>query len=171
MYQNLHTAIPSTIRGTLLRETTEDITEDDAAPGKFTQPDLLIITNGVLPGEKFPVTSRSNPRKLNANSLANRERQFKTFIQHCASNGLKYEYIDVHFSHKDDRALEMNELIKRKVYEQAFRDFVEEAENPTNTYHHTYQHMKRVNHRDRRGAPKVISPQSEVSRRSDSIPN
>ena len=75
------------------------------------------------------VTSRNNPRKLNANSVKNRERQFKTFIQHCASNELKYEYIDVHFSHKDDKALETNELIKRKGYEQAFREFAEEAEN------------------------------------------
>ena len=85
MYQNLHTSIPSTVRKTSVEEGTWDITEDDTALGKFTQPDLLLITNGVLPEEIFPVTSRSNPRKLNANSVANRERQFKTFIQHCAS--------------------------------------------------------------------------------------
>ena len=136
-------------------EETDDITEDDAALGKFTQPDILLITNGVLPEELFPVTSRNNPRKLNANSVKNRERQFKTFIQHCASNELKYEYIDVHFSHKDDKALETNELIKRKGYEQAFREFAEEAENPTNAYHHTYQRMRRINHA-RGGTPKVI---------------
>lgn len=82
---------------------------------------------------------------MNANSIANRERQFKTFIQHCASNKLKYEYIDVHFSHKDERALEINELIKRNGYEKAFGDFAEAAENPSNPYHQTYQRMKRIN--------------------------
>ena len=130
------------------------MTEDDTALGKFTQPDLLLITNGTLPVETFPVTSKSNPKKLNANSIANRERHFKTFIQHCATNGLKYEYIDVHFSHKDDRALEVNELIKRKGYHQAFVNFANEAEDPTNPYHQTYQRMRRVNHHTG-GEPKI----------------
>ena len=53
MYQNLHTAIPSTVGGTSLAEGTDDITEDDAALGKFTQPDILLITNGVLPENYF----------------------------------------------------------------------------------------------------------------------
>lgn len=46
-----------------------DITEDDEALGRFNQPDLLLIRNGVLPDEEFQVTSKRNPRKLNANSI------------------------------------------------------------------------------------------------------
>ena len=130
-----------------------DITDDDEALGKFTKPDLLLITNGTLPEEIFPVTTSQNPRKLNANSVANREKQFKSFIQHCATNGLRYEYIDVHFSHKDDKALENNEVIKRNGYRQAFQEFATNAEEPTHHYHQTYQRMKRINHH-RGGAPK-----------------
>ena len=156
VYQNLHTSIPSTVR----RESTGnhtwegDITDDDEALGKFTQPDLLLITNGTLPEELFPVTTSQNPRKLNANSIANREKQFQAFIQHCATNGLKYEYIDVHFSHKDDKALENNEVIKRNGYRQAFQDFATNAEAPTHHHHQTYQRMLRINHH-RGGAPTV----------------
>ena len=101
MYQKLLTSIPSTIKRNSSEDETWDITEDDAALGKFTQPEILLIMNGILPEEIFLVTSRNNPRQLNANSVANRERHFKSFIQHYAKNELKYEYIDVHFSHKD----------------------------------------------------------------------
>ena len=43
------------------------------------------------------------------------------------------------------RALEVNELIKCKVYHQAFVNFANEAEDPTNSYHQTYQNMRRIN--------------------------
>jgi hypothetical protein len=119
-----------------------ETTEDDDTLGKFTQPDLLLITNGTLPSEQFPITSKKNPRKLNANSIPNRARQFGEFIKHCAENGLKYEYFDVHFSHKDDKALEINERTKRKGYEQAFINFADKAGDPNHLLHGTYRQMK-----------------------------
>jgi hypothetical protein len=131
-----------------------EITEDDDTLGKFTQPDILLITNGTLPSEEFPITTKKNPRKLNANSISNRARQFRSFIDHCAKNRLKYEYFDVHFSHKDDKALENNERIKRTGYERAFDNFADKARDLTHPFHHTYQQMKRINHH-RGGAPKV----------------
>ena len=91
------------------------------------------------------------------------KRQFQTFIHHCATEGLKYEYIDVHFSLKDERALETNELIKKNGYDQAFLDFAEEAEDNTSVYH-TYQRMRRINHH-REGAPKV-TPLESISMES-----
>ena len=84
VYQNLHTSIPSTIQGTPSTDLAPNTENNDEVMGKFTQPDLLLVTNGILPEDQFPVTSKSNPRKLNANSLLNRDRQFKTFVQHCA---------------------------------------------------------------------------------------
>ena len=41
------------------------------------------------------VFCKANPRKLNMNSLANRDRQFQAFIEHCATKGLKYEFFVV----------------------------------------------------------------------------
>ena len=93
VYNNLHTSIPSTIMGNTEQTFTGDIIEDDDTFGKFTKPDLLLVTNGTLPSEEFPVTCRSEPRPLHMNSLANRDRQFQAFITHCAANGLKYESI------------------------------------------------------------------------------
>ena len=74
-----------------------DITDDDTL-GKYTEPDLLLFANGTLQEAQFPITSRSNTRKLNANSLTNRDRQLKIFIHYCATNGCKYGYFDVQFS-------------------------------------------------------------------------
>jgi len=145
-YNNLHTSIPSTIMGNTEAIFTGDIIEDDDTFGKFTQPDLLLITNGILPREDFPITSKSKPRPLHMNSLANRDRQFQAFIAHCATNGLKYEFFDVHFSHKDESSLETNERIKRNGYQKAFWNFAEKAQDPTHRHHHTFQMMKRLNH-------------------------
>ena len=154
VYQNLHTSLPSSITTSGADTLAIEITEDDDTLGKFTQPDLLLITNGTLPSEEFPITTKKNPRKLNANSISNRARQFGNFIDHCAKNGLKYEYFDVHFSHKDDKALENNERIKRTGYERAFDNFADKARDSTHPFHRTYQQMKRINHH-RGGAPKV----------------
>ena len=129
---------------------------------QFTQPDLLLISNGTLPAEEFPVTSKSNPRKLNMNSLANRERQFQAFIEHCDSDGIKYEFIDVHLSHKDDRSLETNEQVKRIGYQKAFQDFADKAQAPTHRHHRAYQLMKRIDHtqggaRSKYGGEQMVS--------------
>ena len=154
VYNNLHTSIPSTITGNTGMTYTGDIVDDDDTFGKFTQPDLLLVTNGILPSEEFPITSRSKPRPLHMNSLPNRDRQFQKFIAHCAENELKYEFFDVHFSHKDESSLETNERIKRNGYQKAFWDFAEKAQNPTHRHHLTLQLMKRLNH-TREGEPKV----------------
>ena len=108
-----------------------DIIEDKEV---YTR-DLLLITNGILPDEIFPFTNQNNRRKLHANSVPNRDRQFKAFFQHCATNLLKCEYIDVHFSPKDDHTLKTTELIKRKGCNQAFLNFAEKAKNPTHDHH------------------------------------
>lgn len=154
VYNNLHTSIPSTIAGNTESIFTGDILEDDDTFGKFTQPDLLLVTNGTLPVEDFPTTSRAKPRSLHMNSLANRDRQFQAFITHCAANGLKYEFFDVHFSHKDESSLESNERVKRNGYQKAFWDFAEKLQDPTHRYYHTLQLMKRLNHTSG-GEPKV----------------
>lgn len=52
------------------------------------------------------------------------------------------------------KALEINERIKRKGYEQAFINFADKARDPTHFLHGTYQQMIRINHH-RGGAPKV----------------
>ena len=88
------------------------------------------------------------------NSMANRDRQFQAFITQCAANGLKYEFFDVHFSHKDESSLETNERIKRNGYQKAYWDFVEKAQDPTHRHHQTLQQMRRLNH-TRGGEPKV----------------
>jgi len=59
---------------------TGDIVDDDDTFGKFTQPDLLLVTNGILPSEEFPITSRSKPRPLHMNSFPNRDRQFQSSL-------------------------------------------------------------------------------------------
>ena len=133
---------------------TGDIVEDDDTFGKFTQPDLLLVTNGTLPSEEFPITSRLKPRPLHMNSYPNRDQQFQKFVAHCAENGLKYEFFDVHFSHKDESSLETNERIKRNGYQKAFWDFAEKAQDLTHRHHRTFQLMKRLNH-TRGGEPKV----------------
>ena len=153
VYQNLHTSIPRTIKK-ISRYGNWRHYRRWRNSWQIHTTGLLLITNGVLPEEIFPITTRNVPRKLNANSLVNRERNFKSFIQHCATYGLKYEYIDVHFSHKDEHSLETNELIKRNGYTQAFFDFAEKAKDPTCSYNHTHQRMKRINHH-MGGVPKV----------------
>ena len=104
---NLHTSIPSTITGSPEVAFKGDIIDDDDTFGNFTKL-IFLITNGTLPVEEFPFTSKSNPRKLDMNSMANRENQFQAFIEHCATDVLKYEFFDVYFSHIDDRSLETN---------------------------------------------------------------
>ena len=63
-YNNLHISILAKISGSTEAAFVGDILKNDETFGKFTQPDILLVTNGTLPSEDFTVLSKTNPRKL-----------------------------------------------------------------------------------------------------------